>query len=783
MLVIKKNSMGKEFKSSELKVISLVLFILVAIFFWEVLANPDGIIYSKDSDIIKNAASHKYLTIKAVKESGTMPLWNDYIFSGGPFIPNIISTIYFPFNVFFLLFSDWAFGLLYALYVFLACLFMYIFLRLFFGKAASLIAGISYGFSSFIIANIYAGHVSIVPSMMFLPLIFFFFEYSRKMKRYFFSIACGIALALQFLTGQVQLSLYIISFLILFSLIKDIKFSVKSLALVLVIFLFLIPIQLLPPYSVIKETNRATSDYSFASSTSLPPANLITALIPEFFGAPLDDSYIAPSKFWETSMYMGILPLIFVLFAVLSKKDRYSWFFLLAALFSILFAFGKYAPVFSIFYKLGLGFFRAPARMLFFYIFSVCFLAGDGYQKLVDGKIQLKFILIFLVIALLLALSFLMYAKTDEERFISYEKKMIEEAYNNYIGRASEKSLALPIGVIFNKISDVNKHIFMGVFVFSVFLLLSILLIYFFNKTLIDKRVFLVLAFLLVVSELFIFGMKYIDVKDSKIVFGKSPVIDFLNSDKEDYRIFVLDDSLPQHITERYEIKQITGYEGAILKDYEEFINEIGECEFSSAVKTGLCFSKIKANYLGLLNVKYIVTNGNFNMENKDLELVYDKEVRVYKNNMFLPNVFLVEKENLGGGGIEDDINEVTDYFLGAKVKNIDKKVVLKYEPNKVIVGFKDKEDIDKSDLLVISEIWNNGWKAYVGKDEIKIYNYGIFRAFPLDEVLDAMERNKQSELVMVYEPKFYKAGAVASLIGLLLAMGLLFVLKKDVKT
>ncbi len=763
-------------QSKELVVIGLLFILLVSIFFWEVLVSPNGIIYSENSDIIKNRASHMYLTVEAIEDAGRVPLWNDYIFSGGPFIPNIISTVYFPFNIAFLLVGDWAFGFLYMLYVFLACLFMYMFLRLFFGKNASLIGAISYGFSSFIITNIYAGHVSVVPSVMFLPLIFFFFEHSRRTKKYFFSVACGIALALQFLTGQVQLSLYTISFLILFSLIKDIKFSVKSLAVALMVFLFLIPIQLFPSYSIIKDTNRAIGDYTFASSTSFPPVNLMGIFIPEFFGTPLYDSYIAPSKFWETSIYIGVLPLIFVLFAVLSKKDRYSWFFLLAALFSILFAFGKYTPVFSIFYKLGLNFFRAPARMLFFYIFSVCFLAGNGYQKLVDRKIQLKGIFIFLVLVLLLTFSFLGYAKTNEKGFVSYEKKIIEKVYNNYLGQASEKSLVLPIGVIFDRIGDVNKQVFMGMFIFVILLSLGILLIYLFNKALIGKQIFLWVMLLLVVCDMFIFGVKYIDIKDAEEVFDKLPVVDFLKGDKEDYRILVLDDSLPQHITERYGIKQVTGYEGVILKGYEEFINKIGECEFSSAIKTGLCFSKIKPNYLGLLNVKYIVTNRNFDLETKNLELVYDKEVRVYMNKLFLPKVFLI-KENLDVGKI--DSVEIADKILESTInKEVDYEV--KYEPNKIIIAFWEIKNFDDG-VLVISEIWSNGWAAYVGKDEIKIQKYGIVRAFSIREVLEDMEKNKTNELTMVYEPRFYKIGASISFIGLILSIVLLFVLKKNV--
>ena len=81
-------------------------------------------------------------------------------------------------------------------------------------------------------------------------------------------------------------------------------------------------------------------------------------------------------------LYIGVLPFFLSLVVVFFKKDRFSWFFIFLALFSLLLAFGKYSPLYVLIIK-AIGFYglRVPAKFLFFTVFSLAILAGYGFDK------------------------------------------------------------------------------------------------------------------------------------------------------------------------------------------------------------------------------------------------------------------------------------------------------------------------------------------------------------------------------------------------------------------
>ena len=114
------------------------------------------------------------------------------------------------------------------------------------------------------------------------------------------------------------------------------------------------------------DSNRPVIDLDGAGRGSLHPALLITALIPQLFGAAfrMEDYWGPPSFAWSDTgifiaqnmgqIYIGVLPILLI---VLAATRRQLWapeirFFVAAFGVVVLYALGWYTPVFQLFYTL-----------------------------------------------------------------------------------------------------------------------------------------------------------------------------------------------------------------------------------------------------------------------------------------------------------------------------------------------------------------------------------------------------------------------------------------------
>src|SRR5207244_2918538 len=87
-------------------------------------------------------------------------------------------------------------------------------------------------------------------------------------------------------------------------------------------------VQLLPTMELTRHSVREGLTYKWVSSFSLPPAMLLTLLIPDFFGDMLQVSYWGKNYLWEMSVYVGIIPLAMVVVALIHARSRQVWIFL-----------------------------------------------------------------------------------------------------------------------------------------------------------------------------------------------------------------------------------------------------------------------------------------------------------------------------------------------------------------------------------------------------------------------------------------------------------------------
>lgn len=130
----------------------------------------------------------------------------------------------------------------------------------------------------------------------------------------------------------------------------------------------------------------AAADYNFATDYSLPPAHLITLLVPEFFGEPTRLGYWSVPTFEELTYYAGIVAVLGLLVA-LRRPSRFTIFALLLMVVGLWLALGRY----GILYQLAFDWLppfrlvRAPARAAFLWSFAVSALMGIALSQRPDG--------------------------------------------------------------------------------------------------------------------------------------------------------------------------------------------------------------------------------------------------------------------------------------------------------------------------------------------------------------------------------------------------------------
>ncbi|MDP2728749.1 MAG: hypothetical protein Q8P59_14570, partial [Dehalococcoidia bacterium] len=184
-------------------------------FFWQVLLLTEYMVPRGGGDL----ASFLYPVYSFAArnlQQGVIPLWNPYQFAGMPFAADMQTGMFYPINFLaFLLvrpFSYQAMEGLAIFHYFLAAIFMYVLLRgLGIGRLGSFGGGVGFAFSGFVVAHL--GHLNMLSSVVWLPLILHFFHRALTRGRAAWAVAAGAAYGVSILPGHIQMTLYIGLFL------------------------------------------------------------------------------------------------------------------------------------------------------------------------------------------------------------------------------------------------------------------------------------------------------------------------------------------------------------------------------------------------------------------------------------------------------------------------------------------------------------------------------------------------------------------------------------------
>jgi hypothetical protein len=769
----------------------LLLLLFTLIFFWKIIIYYNQMI-SPAFDTIGIFSFWRWLYSSTILQYGELPLWNPYIFSGTTFLSNPQTSMFYPINVLFILFpSNLTFGYVFMLDVFLMGVFTYLFARTIeLSKFSSLISAIVFMFSGTVTSRIYAGHLNILDAFVWFPLILLFYEMAIKERKLVYGIMAGFALALMFFTGHTQFIAYGLMASVMYFIFRSYGIIKKesnsrcilNLAVILfvsiVVLFSLIAIQLLPTLEFSNYADRAGGiSFKDASTFSLTPQYFITFIIPEFFGSPINNTYWHHGNLWEICGYAGVLPLILALIGIIYKKNTtYKYIFLGLALFALLFSLGKYTPIFILCYNYIPGFdlFRAPARFLFVYMFSISILAGLGSSFLTENisrkqleefsKFTKYLILISIFSIIVLILSY--FAKSF---IISFGQSIITENYLIY-----PQLYQYPLSYWYDFTKIVYSTILQSSIIFIIFLVASTSILSLKAKGKINLSHFQYIVILFILLDLFAFGWNFIDTKNPDDIFKAPEYIKLIKNDDSRYRVL---GQLDQTIASKLDIELVNGYDSSYLRLYQDFLWLSGNQKISNNPNYSLIIdipdiSEIhNLNILCLLNIKYIITEkepttlGFYKVYNQN-------NLSIYEVNETMPRAFIIRNARIIQNKsemfnvLQDNYFNITEEILleqnpGVPIHNSGKfetAKIARYTPNRIDLEI----NMTNPGFLVLSEIWYPGWKAYDNNQKSEVYktDYALRSIFVVEG---------EHHISFIYEPESYSIGKEISGLSLII--------------
>ncbi|MBI2617224.1 YfhO family protein [Candidatus Gottesmanbacteria bacterium] len=402
------------------KFLPLFIFILLGVIFFGKTLFPPSNYLIFGGDIQDQFYFWKSYFVENVKQ-GIIPFWNPYSFSGTPFLAHPSTAPFYPFTVIFLLFPlPLAFSMYLYIHIVLAGFFAFWSMRKFTDIYSAYLSGIIFAFSGFMAARIYAGHIDIISTVIWMPLVFGAAVEAIRTKQSKYWVLAVFALTFQILAGYQFVVLTTVCLLLFYFFVRILSYSIQKKKLqlfhsellilaTLILFSFGISaIQYVPTLEFIGSSIRAEGlAYELATwgSYTLPMLRLF--LEPFWYGNPFPEqySYVGPGpNFFELSFYVGIVPIILFLTLILKtlqdvfrRKRVDEWFFFIlgAIILFLLLSLGKNFFLHPFFFSTFPPFrlFRFPSQYLIPVVLLLSLLSGISLFAI--KKKILKIIIIF----------------------------------------------------------------------------------------------------------------------------------------------------------------------------------------------------------------------------------------------------------------------------------------------------------------------------------------------------------------------------------------------------
>lgn len=387
-----------------------VLLLCLVIFFSPILFFGRSLYYSDYSFITYPVKSFLAQTFK----SGALPFWTPSIDSGTPFMAAFHTGVFYPPSIiFFLPDTTIALNLFYILHFIILIIPIYFLARSWnLSAPAAFCSSLTALLSSFFLATTMLSNWFL--AVVWLPLIVFLFQKFIIEKKALYFIAAAFALICQILAASPELCILTVSLLLAYSLILVPKEKaalsqygrVLALAVMVILALGISALQLVPTYKLIELSLREGGlSFEVHSYRSMAFKQLGELILPNNF-----DKYFSGSgsqgriTTFFISIYMGILPFLFLIVAIGFRQQKAVRFWLWVFLAGIFMASGSYNPIYKWVYSWAplMDLFRFPEKFFSVSAFALVFLAGHVLDALVTAtrkrEIKLHSVLLPLIV-------------------------------------------------------------------------------------------------------------------------------------------------------------------------------------------------------------------------------------------------------------------------------------------------------------------------------------------------------------------------------------------------
>jgi hypothetical protein len=691
-------------------------------------------------------------------------IWMPYFFSGMPtfgnvaFLPHDVNYIQkVVLKVLNLLFLNGQWTWLVVLF-FLSGTFMFLLMRVWkFGRIAALLAAVTFMLSPYAIGLAAQGHGSKLMALTYLPLVFLLVDllFERRDILSFGLFSAGIGTLL--LTNHMQIVYYVFIVLglyLLYTIAVDFKTDkllvTKKTALFIggmIVGLCISSYIYLSVYEYAQYSMRGGGTtgavgglaYDYATNWSWTPSEILTLLVPGFFGFRADLYWGAMEPWTDSTVYVGIIPIILTAVALIYRRTRLAIFMAILTVAVILISFGRnFSLLYEILFRVLPFFnkFRAPSMILHMLPFVLGILAAIGFSALVDfrekfkasdaDRVGTKFLVIAAVLGGLLVLSFLL-KSTFQEFFSSFmfirEGEVAEwrQKYGQQFQQALTQMKQLRFDVFWK---DFLKFLFIAA--------ASLAVVGAYLKRTVQFSLFAALLVGILAVDLMVIDDRLITPSPSAALnkdFQADATTTYLTQQPGLFRIFpgvAPSDPLFMDNTFAYHgLQSIVGYSPAKLKIYQTMIDS---CMYHGSNPD----FPLNMNIVNMLNTEYLIAHGRLPDEKlQPVNLDQAKREVTFRNPDALPRAFFVDSVVVARND-----HEVFEILNSASFNAKHAAVLYNAPPD---VRRPDSASVQVTDyksrhitlsatttspaLMVLSEVYYPaGWKAYVDGHETEIY-------------------------------------------------------------
>ena len=661
----------------------------------------------------------------------------------------------------------------------------------------AVLGALSFGFSTYLIIIIGAGHNAKAHAISYMPFVLGSIIYVVRKKYIIGFILTAIFLGLQLTANHFQMTYYLMFIVIVMAIwfaVKCIKENdrVHLIKTIVVLFTSLVFSLLMNSSNILttmeysKESTRGNSSSLTINSDGSPKENFSKGLdreyitqwsygvfeslnlfIPKIVGggssekldsnssfyqilrksgySPLESNQIVKNSptYWgnqpfvEAPAYVGIAVFFLFVFSVFLYRGNHRSWLLASIILSLLLSFGKN---FSFLTDLFISYFpiydkfRAVSSIQVILELCIPIMAILGLSSLFSDKIMTK--------SKIRALNF-----TGMVFLLILIVLYLIKGFLPFSGISDQY---MDETIVEALIED-RKEIYVSQLLKS-FIFISIIfsLIFLFIKEKLKKNYFIVSLAIIISTDLILFSKNYVndenfvDAVNVENPYNLDEVYKSIIDDKSDYRVLDLTENSTKP---NYFFNSINGYHAAKLGRYNDVMD--------------FYLNKNHLNTLSMLNTKYII----FNQEG---------EKQIFKNEFSSGSAWFV-KENIN---VFDDDQEIKSLdTLNYKEISVSQSFESKkyYNNTSSIVVAEKKSDYirydvssDDTGLIIFSEIfYPKGWKVYINDQEVTMERFNY--------ILRGLEVPKgKHRLEFVFDPTIVK---LSSNISLFSTLGFVFII------